>query len=71
MRFSLKRSLGNAFPKLNVEGLNPFARFGTDGSMSNANPPPPHNCWPPAVCEVHSGRPGAPRGQCQVPEIKP
>ncbi len=28
MRFSLKRSLGNAFPKLNVEGSNPFARFG-------------------------------------------
>ena len=27
MRFSIKRSLGNAFPKLNVEGSNPFARF--------------------------------------------
>ena len=31
MRFSLKRSPGNAFPKLNVEGSNPFARFGGDG----------------------------------------
>ena len=28
MRFSLKRSLGSAFPKLNVEGSNPVARFG-------------------------------------------
>jgi len=27
MRFSLKRSPRNAFPKLNVEGSNPFARF--------------------------------------------
>ena len=28
MRFPLKRSLGNALPKLNVEGSNPFACFG-------------------------------------------
>jgi len=27
MRFSLKRRLGNAFPKLNAQGSNPFARF--------------------------------------------
>jgi len=31
MRFSLKRSLGNALTKLNVEGSNPYARFGGDG----------------------------------------
>ena len=58
-------------PKLNVEGSNPFARFGMDCSMSIANPPPPDNCWPLAVREVHSGCPGTPRGQSQVPEIKP
>ena len=69
-RFSLKRSLGNAFPRLNVEGSDPFARFGTYCSMSNANPPTADNCWPLAVREIHSDCPGTPRGQSQVPEIK-
>ena len=53
MRFSLKRSLGNALPKLNVEGSSPFARF--LASLEAVNP----------ALRSGAGPAGAPAGRCE------
>ena len=60
MRFSLKRSLGNAIPKLNVEGSSPFARF--LASLEAVNP-----ALRAGVTSLRSvtGPSGAPEGRCE------
>ncbi len=62
MRFSLKRSLGNAIPKLNVEGSSPFARF--LASLEAVNPA--LRAGAPSL-RSGAGPAGAPGGAQRVP----